>query len=466
MLFQRMLEQRRARALRPGAARRRGARRPRAHLRRGRARLPQGLPHGGRAQRRRRWRRSCARSAARCGARPRSAFHESDDGPRATSAASASSSAGSASAAAPSASEARQFGLPVAARPAAAGRAGLRQVALRQGGGAEWQLPAAAPRPRRGLRRARRRAPSSPSARPSRSPSRWRRRCSGSTRSRRASPPPAADPSASRVFGVVPHLAVGEAVARSSSSPPPTTSPQLPPELLRRGRFDELFFVDLPTRAERAEILAIHLRKRGRDPLQFPLARARRAGRAPDRRRARAGRDRRALHGLRRERASSTDDGPRQRHQRDRPALRHLRGADQGAARLGRAAARAPPPSTPRWSTSSPGVKDRSAGRGRIPAPWKIATIAQERDPEPLGELRAQVRTGRSRRPSSTRCPRSTCAGSAGSPRAKEEILTYACAATNPEVYGRWGTYPPSGLLLIGQQRRRQAPAGPRRSRP
>jgi ATP-dependent 26S proteasome regulatory subunit len=34
---------------------------------------------------------------------------------------------------------------------------------------------------------------------------------------------------------------------------------------------------------------------------------------------------------------------------------------------------------------------------------------------------------------------------------AKEEILTYACAATNPEVYGRWGTYPPSGLLFIGQ---------------
>jgi len=46
---------------------------------------------------------------------------------------------------------------------------------------------------------------------------------------------------------------------------------RLPPELLRRGRFDELFFVDLPVPAERAEILAIHLRKNGRDPLQFPL---------------------------------------------------------------------------------------------------------------------------------------------------------------------------------------------------
>ncbi len=45
----------------------------------------------------------------------------------------------------------------------------------------------------------------------------------------------------------------------------------LPPELLRRGRFDELFFVDLPTAAERAEILRIHLRKRGRDPMHFEV---------------------------------------------------------------------------------------------------------------------------------------------------------------------------------------------------
>jgi ATP-dependent 26S proteasome regulatory subunit len=35
---------------------------------------------------------------------------------------------------------------------------------------------------------------------------------------------------------------------------------------------------------------------------------------------------------------------------------------------------------------------------------------------------------------------------------AKEEILTYACAATNPEFYRRWGTVPPTGLLLIGQR--------------
>jgi SpoVK/Ycf46/Vps4 family AAA+-type ATPase len=37
----------------------------------------------------------------------------------------------------------------------------------------------------------------------------------------------------------------------------------LPPELIRKGRFDEIFFVDLPDGAARAEILSIHLRKRG-----------------------------------------------------------------------------------------------------------------------------------------------------------------------------------------------------------
>ena len=45
----------------------------------------------------------------------------------------------------------------------------------------------------------------------------------------------------------------------------------LPPELLRRGRFDELFFVDLPSHRERMEILGIHLKARGRDPENFDL---------------------------------------------------------------------------------------------------------------------------------------------------------------------------------------------------
>ena len=45
----------------------------------------------------------------------------------------------------------------------------------------------------------------------------------------------------------------------------------LPPELLRKGRFDEIFFVDLPGTLERKEIFRIHLTKRGRDPEKFDL---------------------------------------------------------------------------------------------------------------------------------------------------------------------------------------------------
>jgi SpoVK/Ycf46/Vps4 family AAA+-type ATPase len=46
---------------------------------------------------------------------------------------------------------------------------------------------------------------------------------------------------------------------------------QLPPELLRKGRLDEIFFVDLPAPEERLEIFRIHLEKHHRDPLQFDL---------------------------------------------------------------------------------------------------------------------------------------------------------------------------------------------------
>jgi SpoVK/Ycf46/Vps4 family AAA+-type ATPase len=46
---------------------------------------------------------------------------------------------------------------------------------------------------------------------------------------------------------------------------------RLPAELMRKGRFDEIFFVDLPGEAVRREIFAIHLRKRGHAPEQFDL---------------------------------------------------------------------------------------------------------------------------------------------------------------------------------------------------
>jgi SpoVK/Ycf46/Vps4 family AAA+-type ATPase len=47
----------------------------------------------------------------------------------------------------------------------------------------------------------------------------------------------------------------------------------LPPELIRKGRFDELFFVDLPNQAERKQIFAIQLARRKRNPAEFNLGR-------------------------------------------------------------------------------------------------------------------------------------------------------------------------------------------------
>jgi ATPase family associated with various cellular activities (AAA)/AAA+ lid domain len=46
---------------------------------------------------------------------------------------------------------------------------------------------------------------------------------------------------------------------------------RMPPELLRKGRFDEIFFVDLPAREERMQIASIHLRMRKQDPGQFDV---------------------------------------------------------------------------------------------------------------------------------------------------------------------------------------------------
>ncbi len=46
---------------------------------------------------------------------------------------------------------------------------------------------------------------------------------------------------------------------------------QLPPELLRKGRLDEIFFVDLPSLDERKEIFKIHINKRKRDAAKFDL---------------------------------------------------------------------------------------------------------------------------------------------------------------------------------------------------
>ena len=46
----------------------------------------------------------------------------------------------------------------------------------------------------------------------------------------------------------------------------------LPPEMLRKGRFDEIFFLDLPDTAARVDLFGLHIRKRGRDTAGFDLA--------------------------------------------------------------------------------------------------------------------------------------------------------------------------------------------------
>jgi SpoVK/Ycf46/Vps4 family AAA+-type ATPase len=52
---------------------------------------------------------------------------------------------------------------------------------------------------------------------------------------------------------------------------------QLPPEMLRRGRFDDLFFVDLPNQQEREAIWEIQIGKYGRAPGDFDLVQLSRA---------------------------------------------------------------------------------------------------------------------------------------------------------------------------------------------
>jgi len=52
---------------------------------------------------------------------------------------------------------------------------------------------------------------------------------------------------------------------------------ELPPEMMRKGRVDEIFFVDLPTAAARAEIFRLHLVRRGEDPRRYDLGELSRA---------------------------------------------------------------------------------------------------------------------------------------------------------------------------------------------
>ena len=145
---------------------------------------------------------------------------------------------------------------------------------------------------------------------------------------------------------------------------------RLPPELIRKGRIDELFFVDLPDAQVRAECFAIHLRNRGLDPAQFDLERLAQASEGF------TGAGHRAGGGLRPLRRGR--DHPRPGHPgapgRTRPhpaVVRGHGGADCGPARLGAGAHGAGP-----W----PGVM---AGMNPHLGRRKATAVCQPPDPAP-----------------------------------------------------------------------------------
>ena len=190
----------------------------------------------------------------------------------------------------------RRDGSSTPARRADRGRAGLRQVAGLQGGGP--RVGPAAAQARRGppLRQVHRRDRAQLPARDRAGRVDGARACSGSTRSRRRWPRDGdSDGGVSRrIFGTfltwMQEKKPGVFVVATAND-----LSALPPELLRKGRFDEIFFVDLPSEAERREILDIHLRLRRQDPAALRPRRARRRVGGLQRRGDRAGRDRFAV---------------------------------------------------------------------------------------------------------------------------------------------------------------------------
>ena len=108
-------------------------------------------------------------------------------------------------------------------------------------------------------------SPKRPSRAPATCSSRWRRRSSGSTRSRPASARQAKEGELGRIFAFfltwMQEKARGLFVGATANR-----IDLLPAEMIRKGRFDEVFFVDLPLDDERLEIFRVHLRRRGIDP--------------------------------------------------------------------------------------------------------------------------------------------------------------------------------------------------------
>ena len=141
---------------------------------------------------------------------------------------------------------------------------------------------------------------------------------------------------------------------------------RLPPELMRKGRFDEIFFVDLPAAATREAIFAIHL---GRHRIAATDARARRAGRRQRRLCRRRDRGCRAGGALRgacagRGRLRRACAGRARAHP---AAVGDARRGHRGAARLGARAHRrrglSRPASGCRWPSADPSCRRQGPNR-------------------------------------------------------------------------------------------------------
>ena len=149
----------------------------------------------------------------------------------------------------------------------APGRAGLRQEPLRQGRGQLVEPALAAVRRGADVQQPGRVPAKKTSAARSRPPKALPRSSSGSTRSTRRWPAPPASAgsdggTSTRVFGTL-LTWLSEKTSPVFVICTANEIAHLPPELLRKGRLDEIFFVDLPSENERMEILRIHLKKRG-----------------------------------------------------------------------------------------------------------------------------------------------------------------------------------------------------------